>query len=306
MPYKYYNINFLLLIIIPLAITLKVQASCNLRIDPIQETSPASAINYNVFNFDQLVKSFEFYVHRIDDADNLCNATVTISSKSLNHFSNAGSSRIHYQLKPDQYGGSYVNNQLILEATNLKYAKPVKLSYLLVLDNGQFPSPGLYQDQLSLDVYDSDQLDLPPSVNQNFSVSVNVDTGTRINFVGVQGRSHTLDFGELKTGGQISLPPQLLVQSTGGFSLRFSSQNLGALRHKNGLRQWDIPYQLELGKQRLELSSPSATINFSQSTPPSGLRLPLKLNIPEVKRKPAGIYSDIIRIVVSPTDLDIN
>ncbi|MEH6446096.1 MAG: hypothetical protein V7784_19555 [Oceanospirillaceae bacterium] len=292
----------LLLTMSPLAIAL----ACDLQITRIEEASRSSALKYDVFNRDGLIKRFDLYIQRTDDGDAPCSAAVRVLPQGLTRLINAGNSQLQYRLQPLETDGVYRNGELRLQAKSIAKGQQLKFSYQVLFTAEQFVASGMYQDKLWLEVSDPSQVDKPFLERRDTVLTASVAPAARISFAGTQGRSQLVDFGELTDGKQISPAPQIVIQSTGSFAMTFSSLNRGALRHQSGKEKWDIPYQSALAGRTLPLTEYTTTLRYTQPTSALGLRLPLLLSVPKVGQKPAGTYKDVIRVVISPSDLLIN
>ncbi len=292
----------LLLIFSPLAIG----AACDLNIIRVEEAPRSSALKYDVFNRDDLVKLFDIYIQRNDNDDVPCIAVVKIRPQGPTRMVNASNGQLHYRLKPLEVGSAYRNGELRLPGKNITRDQQLKFTYQILLTAGQFVAPGIYQHRLWIEVADKNKLDQLFLERRSTVFSASVAAAARISFAGTQGRSQSVDFGELSDGKQITPAPQIVIQSTGRFAMSFSSLYRGVLRHESGKARWDIPYHSILGGRVLPLSEFSTTLRYTQPTPALGLRLPLLLSVPKVGQKPAGNYRDIIRVTISPSDLIIN
>ncbi|MGB1236723.1 MAG: hypothetical protein ACPG4U_00855 [Pseudomonadales bacterium] len=280
--------------------------SCELNIVRVSQTTPTTALEYDVFNRDGLVKKVEIQVASSQGERTNCAAILKVRPQGPVRLSNAGSNSLHYLLQPLQQTGAFRQGVLTLPHPGQKHRKTLTFAFEAVFQGEQFVASGLYQQTLWLELYRADQGGEQLAERQPFTLHATVKPAARISFFGTQGRAQHLDFGELRDGANISPAPQILIQSTGLFALNISSLYRGALRHHSGQARWDIPYQSMLGQRALALSSPGETLYFDQPTPSLGLRLPLKLTVPKVGKKPAGIYRDMIRVVIFPSELTIN
>jgi len=70
------------------------------------------------------------------------------------------------------------------------------------------------------------------------------------------------------------------------------------LRHESNETQWDIPYQLSLDNDRVNLEQLGARIQRLSAT--IGQPIPLSFVIAETENKPGGQYDDTLQISIEP------
>jgi hypothetical protein len=276
---------------------------CDLTIVRAQESSRSSALEYDVFNRDGLVKHFDVYVRRNDKAISPCEALIRIQTRGPIKLINSGGNAINFRLQPLQKSSSYQQGKVLLLPQSITHGQVLKFSYQVLLEGEQFVAPGFYHHKLWIEVASAEQVASDFFERINLNLTATVAPAARISFAGTLGRSQNVDFGELSDGITISPQPVVIIQSTGRFALRFSSLHQGSLRHKSGQEKWDIPYKSALGTRKLTLSEKSITLRYDQPTPSLGLRLPLRLSVPKVGKKPAGNYNDVINVVIFPSEL---
>ncbi|MCK6593868.1 MAG: spore coat U domain-containing protein [Bacteriovoracaceae bacterium] len=110
-----------------------------------------------------------------------------------------------------------------------------------------------------------------------------------------------LDFGELEQNEQMSF--DLMVVSNAGYSVTFSSNNLGVLKNTTVLSGNNtIQYELYVNNTLRNLSSSTIVANGAGTTPSSGNRIPVRVKIKNVDNKEPGTYSDYITITTTTTE----
>ena len=282
------------------------QAECEFRIERAEEALRTSAITYDVFNVDGISKQFDVSIRRIDKTESQCDIKVQVKKQGAFNLVNSSQSSLTYRLLPATARTIYDNKTVFMEQKNIDNNAIISFSYKILIPGEQFVSPGVYQDQLLLTVLklNGSDDDLSSLYEQRkVVISTEVEPAARISFAGTQGRSQTVDFGELSNGKTISPAPQIVIQSTGHYLLKFSSENRGVLRHESAKSKWDIPYQAIIGNRPIKLTTETAILNYTEPSTITGQRLPVSLSIPYVGDRPAGIYEDIIRVTIAPDDL---
>ncbi len=108
------------------------------------------------------------------------------------------------------------------------------------------------------------------------------------------GTTAVIDLGAL-TEGPRSLLTTLYVQSSAGYMVTVTSENLGQMRQ--GTTAWYIPYSLAIGDQVVSLDTPGQLLE--QSTRPRFDNYPLSINIGPTTGKRAGNYRDTLTFTVA-------
>ncbi|MEZ8477186.1 hypothetical protein AB6C97_04030, partial [Vibrio splendidus] len=109
---------------------------------------------------------------------------------------------------------------------------------------------------------------------------------------------YDLDLGTLYSNKVIRSAPNLWVQSNTAYTIVLESSHQGMLRHESNEAKWDIPYQLSLDNDRVNLEQLDARIQRLSAT--IGQPIPLSFVIGEAENKPGGQYDDTLQISIEP------
>ena len=278
--------------------TTHAQDNCDLRLDRADTNPTIGSNSYDVFNSVDTNKRFDIELVRLSEGLD-CQTRLVLTPEGQSELRN-NSARLDYRLRPVTDDGILVNESLIFSRNDPAIGEPIRLTYDMVIESEQFVAPGTYSQMFLLELFDTTNDNEVLLEERRLTLSIDVEPAARIFLLGVQGRSQVADFGELRDGATVNPSPQLVVQSTGQYDLVVNSENNGFLRHNSENEQWDIEYLASLGDENVNLGEDNA-INFSQATTRNGLQLPLRLTVPRVQNRPAGTYTDTIRIEISPS-----
>lgn len=170
---------------------------------------------------------------------------------------------------------------------------------------GQFAPAGLYEDQLTLRLYDITD-GVPQQVGSDVPLIIGGDVPARaqINLAGTSSsvfgsvNSAGLSFGQLVTGAERDAYIQ--VRSTAPVLLTISSANKGAMRHKSEPAATSIPYSFSVDGQALDLRGGPKRLDRN---PVRGLQAEnyrMAVRITDAENRQAGTYEDVITITVEP------
>ncbi|OQQ06912.1 hypothetical protein BK411_14545 [Vibrio splendidus] len=190
--------------------------------------------------------------------------------------------------------GMPVANQWHLSITDSHPSATIQMRF----PSKQWLASGTYRGLLEVSpsyTSDSKQVEISPS---SIPVSVNVPPAAKIHFYGLTQQHYDLDLGTLYSNKVIRSAPNLWVQSNTAYTIVFESSHQGMLRHESNETKWDIPYQLSLDSDRINLEQLDARIQRLSAT--IGQPIPLNFVIGETENKPGGKYDDILQISIEP------
>lgn len=130
------------------------------------------------------------------------------------------------------------------------------------------------------------------SVDQNFTVSAQVQSRAQANFVG--GRNATLDLGELAPNVTGSISMQ--VRSTADIDVSVSSDNDGNLKRNSG--SFEIPYTMTVDGRDIDLENGSE-FNMPLQNGIRGQSLPVVVTVGQFNNAPIGDYGDVVTFRIS-------
>lgn len=293
-----------LLFAVTLGVWAPAMARCEFQFERIEQSNKTSALMFDVFNPDGLVKQFEVALRRIDQTPAPCGVQLKLKPDGMTRLMNSVGEGLDYLLAGTSEPMIYdpEADELRLNFSQVLYEELLIFEYQVQMSPAQFVAPGIYQDELLFEVTD---LTNPERLylQKKLAIATEVEPGARISFVGYLNRHQVVDFGELVDGVRITPEPQILIQSNGNFALKFTSEHEGALRHEGGNKRWDIPYQTQVGGKPVDLTAQGTTLQYHEATDDSGLRLPVSLLVPVIGERPAGHYEDIIRVTITPGEM---
>ncbi|UPR37240.1 hypothetical protein ISX50_18455 [Vibrio cyclitrophicus] len=190
--------------------------------------------------------------------------------------------------------GMPVANQWHLSLTDSHPSATIQMRF----PSKQWLVSGTYRGLLEVSpsyTSDSKQIEISPS---SLPVSVNVPPAAKIHFYGLTQQHYDLDLGTLYSNKIIRSAPNLWVQSNTAYTIVFESSHQGMLRHESDETKWDIPYQLSLDSDRINLEQLDARIQRLSAT--IGQPIPLNFVIGETENKPGGQYDDTLQISIEP------
>jgi spore coat protein U-like protein len=174
-------------------------------------------------------------------------------------------------------------------------------------------SSGTYTDTFLINVYEASA---PPYSNpvasKSITLTVTVPPLIALSLVDSGGSfqlghlSKNVDFGMLSEGASASM--DLRVRTNAGFSVTFSSNNNGKMKHTTPGRNSLVPYTFYVNGATMDLSNsklvPVVGLSGGGSTGMSGLAFPLKVVIGSVTGPTVlgGPHSDDITITATTTE----
>jgi hypothetical protein len=173
----------------------------------------------------------------------------------------------------------------------------------LRLPAGQIVHPGLYEDQLELDLFGAEGQRLDRTLS--LPVQARVRSRTQLNISGVDSGfglgagAANMDFGEVAPGLQRKLFMQL--RSNSAAQVMISSENGGRLVNPGLGPIAEIPYTLIVDGEKVDLQNGSRI----RRRPPmtlDGVNYEMLFRIEEFGGRLAGTYKDIIIVVVEPEE----
>ena len=190
--------------------------------------------------------------------------------------------------------GVPIANQWHLSLTDSQPSTTIQMRF----PSKQWLASGTYRGLLEVSPsYNSDnqQIEISPS---SLPVSVTVPPAAKVHFYGLTQQHYGLDLGTLYSNKIIRSAPNLWVQSNTAYTIVLESSHQGMLRHESDETKWDIPYELSLDNDRVNLGQLDAKIQRISAT--IGQPIPLSFVIGETENKPGGIYDDTLQISIEP------
>ena len=116
--------------------------------------------------------------------------------------------------------------------------------------------------------------------------------------------TRTLEFGTLAQGQSQSL--DLLLRTNAGYSVSFSSQNNGVLKHSSSEVVTEIPYVVSVNASIRNMSnsktSPVVVATGAGQTSISGVSNTVQFTIGDTQQKMSGRYTDFITVTAATTE----
>lgn len=162
---------------------------------------------------------------------------------------------------------------------------------------------GTYTDTFTMRVYENNSQDAAYNVTLTVTIPVVaklslVTSGGAFNEADV---SETLDFGNLTQGETLSF--DMRVVTNAGYSIAYSSQGDGAMRHSNPAMSTTVPYTVIVNGVEYSLvgsqSNPVSVVTNNVETGQSGAAIPVTFKIGNVANKVSGNYSDNITVTLT-------
>ncbi|WP_205479344.1 hypothetical protein [Sphingomonas arenae] len=170
---------------------------------------------------------------------------------------------------------------------------------------GQFAPAGLYEDQLTLRLYDVTD-GVPQQVGSDVPLIIGGDVPARaqINLAGTSSsvfgsvNAAGLSFGQLVTGAERDAYIQ--VRATAPVLLTISSANKGAMRHRSEPAATAIPYAFSVDGQALDLRGGPKRLDRNPARGLQAENYRMAVRITDADNRQAGTYEDVITITVEP------
>lgn len=182
------------------------------------------------------------------------------------------------------------------------YARRTR-SYAVYVPPGQYAANAQYEDELTFTVYTGtvDSFDPASAVTETATINLAVPKSISVRLndpggsFGAGQTAYLLDFGVL-FGGEVE-EVDLLVRSTVGYYVSFSSSNNGNLARLDGSAT--LPYSLEVDGNTIDLSSGYTRAITGESPTTGGPRTyTLSFTIGSIAGSPQGDYEETITIDV--------
>lgn len=193
----------------------------------------------------------------------------------------------------EQFGTS-IANQWLVSLTESQPSATVQMRF----PSNQWLTSGSYQGVLNVALANLPEDSLIEVSPSTLPVTVNVPPVARIHYYGLQQQDYDLDLGELFSNKVISSSPNLWIQSNSPYSVVLASAHQGNLRHESNDSKWDIPYQMTLDNDIVDLKELEAYISSQRVT--SGRSIPISFIIGDIHQKPSGQYEDTLEISIEP------
>ncbi|MEL0610313.1 hypothetical protein [Vibrio echinoideorum] len=190
--------------------------------------------------------------------------------------------------------GMPVANQWHLSLTDSQPSATIQMRF----PSKQWLESGTYRGLLEVSpsyTSDNKQIEISPS---SLPIAVNVPPAAKIHFYGLTQQHYDLDLGTLYSNKVVRSAPNLWVQSNTAYTIVLESSHQGKLRHESNDTKWDIPYQLALDSDRVNLAQLDARVQRLAAT--IGQPIPLSFIIGETENKPGGQYDDTLQISIEP------
>lgn len=162
----------------------------------------------------------------------------------------------------------------------------------------QWVNAGVYEGLLELSLKGGSTSELIEVSPLRLRTQVNVPPAAKVHYYGTAQQHYDLVLGELYSNKVIHSSPKLWVQSNTAYRVLLSSMHKGALRHESNDAQWDIPYQLTLDNETVDLKQVDAYIKRHGAT--FGLPIAMNFVIGDTSNKPGGQYADTLEISIEP------
>ncbi len=200
------------------------------------------------------------------------------------------------QLKFEWSGqvGMQIANQWHFSLTDSQPSATIQMRF----PSKQWLESGTYRGLLEVSpsyTSDSKQIEISPS---SLPVSVDVPPAAKIHFYGLTQQHYDLDLGTLYSNKVIRSVPNLWVQSNTAYTIVLESSHQGMLRHESNEAKWDIPYELSLDSDRINLELLDTRVQRLSAT--VGQPIPLSFVIGDTENKPGGQYEDTLQISIEP------
>ncbi|MCW8327207.1 hypothetical protein MD588_00130 [Photobacterium sp. SDRW27] len=278
-------------------------SECNLSLQNIRLENTAKKAQYDIFD----TGSFALIQNHLIDIKNnsseqSCNTVLLIQPRRNYYQSQKGLQKLDYQILAGNNSSSIYENGLAIAINNLLPTEKRTIGYQLKFRSGQYVTHGDYINSFNYAAVKApiNRAVVYEKIDHDFAV--NVDKVAKISLWGTNNTRHyTVDFKEMTSGESYRAKPQLLVQSTTDYSLKFESENRGHLRHTSGDSRWDVDYDFWVNKQLINLSAGERTLNYNQPDSAVGTRYSMLFRLGSVRSKPAGGYADSITITVTPS-----
>lgn len=223
-----------------------------------------------------------------------------------------GAASLAFDVQPIDRNSIVTHNGFRHRFTDLAPGERADARFAITIPPDQFVPPGVYVSDMNVsvasvsasnpvsdtigsnDIVDADDRD-------TLSVQIEVLNAARIGFAGTQGRHRVVDFGKLVTNATPTIPVALLVQATSPYELRFRSENAGRLINVKAGRTWEVPYELSLGSELVDLSAGESRVSLKAATGSSGWQVPLDFRILDASNRRAGRYEDRLTVEITPS-----
>jgi hypothetical protein len=174
------------------------------------------------------------------------------------------------------------------------------IPFTLVIYPGQLAAPGAYSDFANVSALLYGVEDGRHTLLQTapLTISYTVRQTLGVNIAGA-GTATTIDFGVLVRGAQ--RPVKIETRSNMPHHLRVTSDNHGVLALTPPIpgHAWTVPYTAMLDNRILDLSRAFSTPLRAQTTLTGDSHI-LNITIGDPSRKRAGLYKDVITILIVP------
>ncbi len=280
-----------------------IAADCNLSLQNIRLENTGKRNIYDIFD----TGSFSLIQNHLIDVKNNsndkdCNTILLIKPKQNFYKRQKASKKLDYQILAGKNSASIYENGLAIAINNLKPNEKRTVSYQVKFASGQYVTHGRYTNQFNYSVVEAPLNRAVIYQQKKHDFTVRVDKVAKVSLWGTSNAyQHTVDFGEMTSGETLRLTPKLLVQSTANYSIQFESQYNGHMRHMKGDSKWDVNYDFFLNKRLIPLGSGTQIANYNQPANAVGDRFSMMFKLGNVRSKPAGNYSDVITITVTPS-----
>jgi hypothetical protein len=182
-------------------------------------------------------------------------------------------------------------------------------SYWAVLGNTAYQAWGIYQDTVSVNLYQGNvNGTYTLAQSQSMSFSYNEPKAIDLSLVpsgaafDLASTSMNLAFGTLTTGKTLGF--DAVMKYNAGYKLSVSSQNAGNMF--NSATSSKVSYALSANGSAIDLSagpgSPAQVSTGGGVSPAAGTRIPIAVTIGDISKSLAGNYSDFLTLVVTSTE----
>ncbi|MBT3393903.1 MAG: fimbrial major subunit CsuA/B family protein [Waddliaceae bacterium] len=271
---------------------------------------------YDAYSIDDVTQKVSFYVTYDESFDD--NFFVTFSegqSSDYDRFMSCGGETLSYQIYDSKQHHNILKeipeasqNQDVIKGTDKHNKTRVQCDYYISIPAGQTSAAGVYTDTFVLRLYQGKvhkTYELYDTASVTFTAII--PATTQISLVNSGGSfdaldtSQNVDFGDIT--GPMSLTFDMLVLSSGSYSVAMESENGGVLK-QNDVDD-EIPYALKIDGNIKDLSGEEAVTvaSGSEATPSGGDTFHVTVSVDTITQPVlSGEYNDVVYIEVSSTE----
>lgn len=176
--------------------------------------------------------------------------------------------------------------------------------YKVLLERGQFASPGTYSQNLDLGLYsfEGGSIKMPRLDGRTLSITYSAPQSLSVNLKG-GGLTKTMDFEQFVTGAQRSIAIEARGNMRYQLSVSSAKQGMMTLTPPVTGKVWSIDYVAFLERNSLNLRQKNVIPDLPPTHPRSDAIYNLTVTVGDVSQKRAGRYEDTITIEIAGVKL---